>query len=82
MLSYFISILYYLIPAAAISFFIGSLLAYFTAKHKNKRAPGTYTDAQIKSRKVCLVVSSVIAGILAVVVLAFIGLLMMAIAFM
>lgn len=82
MLSYLISILYYLIPAAAFTFFVGSLISYFIAKNTNKRTPGTYSDNQIQSRKICLIVSSVIAGILAVVVLAFIGLLMMAVAFM
>lgn len=82
MLSYIISILYYLIPTGAVLFFVGSLIAYNVAKRKNKRVPGTYSPEQIKTRKICLIVSSVIAGILAVVVLAFIGLLMMAVAFM
>ncbi len=82
MLSYIISVLYYLIPMAALAFFAGSLIAYLIAKKKNKRVPGTYSDEQMKNRKICLIVSSVIAGILAVVVLAFVGLLMMAVAFM
>ncbi len=82
MLSYIVSALYYIIPAAAILFFGISLFRYCYARHKNKRTPGTYSESQIKSRKICLIVSSVIAGILAVVVLAFIGLLMMAVAFM
>ena len=82
MLSYIISALYYIIPLFAVLFFGISLFRYLYAKHKNKRTPGTYSDTQIKSRKICLIVSSVIAGILAVVVLAFIGLLMMAVAFM
>lgn len=82
MLSYIISALYYIIPIFAVLFFSISLFRYHYAKHKNKRAPGAYSDAQIKSRKICLIVSAVIAGILAVVVLAFIGLLMMAVAFM
>ena len=82
MLSYLISVLYYLIPAAAITFFVGSLISYFMAKSKNKQVPGTYSAEQMKTRKICLIVSAVIAGILAVVVLAFIGLLMMAVAFM
>lgn len=74
--------LYYIIPAAALVFFAISLFRYHYAKHKNKRIPGTYTPEQMKSRKICLIVSSVIAGIMAVVILAFIGLLMMAVAFM
>lgn len=82
MLSYIISALYYIIPLFAVLFFGISLSRYLYAKRRNKRIPGTYTDAQMKSRKVWLIVSSVVAGILAVVVLAFIGLLMMAVAFM
>ncbi len=82
MLSYIISYLYYIIPAAALIFFGISLFRYHYAKYKNKRIPNTYSPDQIKSRKICLIVSSVIAGIMAVVVLAFIGLLMMAVAFM
>ena len=74
--------LYYIIPAAALIFFGISLFRCCYAKHKNKRAPGTYTPEQMKSRKICLVISSVIAGIMAVVILSFIGLLMMAVAFM
>ena len=74
--------LYYIIPAAALIFFGISLLRFCYAKLKNKRAPGTYSPEQMKSRKIFLIVASVIAGILAVVVLAFIGLLMMAVAFM
>ena len=82
MLSYIISYLYYIIPAAAVLLFGISLFRYCYAKHKNKQTPGTYSEEQMKSRKIFLIVSSVIAGILAVVVLAFIGLLMMAVAFM
>ena len=82
MLSYIISYLYYIIPAAAVLLFGISLFRYCYAKHKNKRTPGTYREEQMKSWKIFLIVSSVIAGILAVVVLAFIGLLMMAVAFM
>ena len=82
MLSYIISALYYIIPLFAVLFFGISLFRYLYAKRRNKRIPGAYTDAQMKSRKVWLIVSSVVAGILAVVVLAFIGLLMMAVAFM
>lgn len=82
MLSYVISALYYIIPLFAVLFFGISLFRYHYAKFQNKRKPGTYSEAQIKSRKIWLIVSAVVAGILAVVVLAFIGLLMMAVAFM
>ena len=82
MLSYIISILYYLIPAAALVLFGVSAFRYYAAKRQNKRAPGSFTDAQMKSRKIWFAVFSVIAGILLAVVLAFIGLIMMAVAFM
>ena len=82
MLSYIISALYYIIPAAALLFFIVSLARWRDAKEQNKRTPGTYSEEEMKSRKICLIVSSVIAGMMAAVVLAFMGLLMMAVAFM
>jgi len=82
-MTYYITLaLYYIIPAAALIFFGVSLFRYLHAKHKNRHTPGTYSDEQLKTQKICLIVSSVIAGILAVVVLAFIGLLMLAVAFM
>ena len=82
MLSYLISILYYLIPVTAILFFGISLFRYLRAAHQNKKVPGTFGEKQMKSRKICLVVSSVIVGAMAAVVIAFVGLLMMAVAFM
>ncbi|MBQ8642809.1 MAG: hypothetical protein IJ480_11405 [Clostridia bacterium] len=79
---YLIQSLYYIIPAGAVLFFIISLICYCTAGHTNKRKPGTYTDRQMKNRRICLIVSAVIAGVLALVVLGFFGLLLMAVAFM
>lgn len=79
---YLLNALYFLIPAAAILFFAISLGMYLYARHKNKRGPGTYTEGQIKTRLICLIISSVIAGILALVVIVFMLLLFMAVAFM
>ena len=79
---YLLGSLYYIIPIGVILFFAISLSAYISAKSRNKRAPDTYSESQMKTRLVCLVVSSVMAGILAVVVVAFIILLFMAVAFM
>jgi len=81
-LTFISSVLFFLIPIAALVFFIVSLILYIIAKSKNKRIPGTYSPEQIKTRKICLIVSSIILGIFLVVVLSFIGLLMMAVAFM
>ncbi|MBQ7922840.1 MAG: hypothetical protein IJ325_09755 [Clostridia bacterium] len=74
--------LYFLIPSAAILFFVISLVMYLYARRKNKRVPGTYTENQMKTRLICLIVSSVIAGVLALVVIGFMILLFMAVAFM
>lgn len=74
--------LYFAIPIAAIIFFVVSLWLYLSAKKQNKRQPGSVSTSTLKSRKIMLVVSSVIAAILAMVVIAFIALLFMAVAFM
>ena len=52
MLSYIISALYYIIPAAALFFFGVSLFRYHYAKYKNKRTPGAYSPDRIRSRKI------------------------------
>lgn len=78
---YLMEFLYFFIPAAAISWFVVSLCLYLSAK-KNKRQPGSVSSRVMKTRKIMLIVSSVIAGVLAVIVLAFMALLFMAVAFM
>lgn len=63
--------LFYLIPVAAIVFFIVSIIRYFSAKNKNKKAPESYSESQMKNRKTLLTISSAIAGVLAAVVIVF-----------
>ena len=75
-------ILFFAIPILLIALFGVSLYRYVSAKKQNKAVPGTFSDAEIKKRKIMLIVLSVIAGILAVIVIGFIALLFMAIAFM
>ena len=79
---YCIQALYYVIPIAALIFFTVSLFRFCHAKRENKRNPEAFSFEELKIRKICLVVSSVIMGILAAVVFAFIGLMMIAVAFM
>lgn len=74
--------LYYILPAAALIFFGVSLFRYLFARHKNKQNSDAYSPGQMKSRKICLIAASVIAGSMAAVVIAFIGLLMLAVSFM
>jgi len=79
---YLIQSLYYLIPISALVFFAVSLILYIKARRKNKRIPGSYSASQLKTRLILLIVSAVIFGIMALVVVAFFLLLLMAVAFM
>lgn len=79
---YFIQFLYFAIPVAAILFFIVSLCLFLSARKQNKQQPGSVSAQTLKKRKIMLIVSSVIAGVLAAIVIAFIALLYMAVAFM
>lgn len=79
---YFIQFLYFAIPIAAILFFIVSLCLFLSARKQNKQQPGSVSAQTLRKRKIMLIVSSVIAGVLAAIVIAFIALLYMAVAFM
>ena len=78
----FAVILYFGIPIAALVFFAVSLFLYCHGRHRNKVSPGTVPAEKLHTRKICLIISSVIAGILAAVVLGIAALLMLAVAFM
>lgn len=72
-------IIFYGIPLATLVFFVVSLFRFVYAKIRNKRESGCYTVEEIKERKVLLIVSSVIAGVLVGVLIAFIAVLSMAV---
>lgn len=72
----------YFVPAAAIAFFIVSLCLYISARRKNKAQPGSISLQTLNTRKIMLIISSVIFGVLALVVIGFIALMFMAVAFM
>lgn len=74
--------LIYLIPLMAIVFFIVSLVGFLDAKKKYKAEP-TEMNAQKKSTaKTLLIVSSVIMGVLLAVIIGFMALMFMAVAYM
>lgn len=75
-------LLFFAIPTALLVFFGISLYRYLSAKSKNKRLPGTFSPEEVKYRRTALILSSVMAGILLAVVIAFVILLSMAIAYM
>ena len=58
------------------------LYRFLSAKMKNQKEPGSLSDADIKNRKVWLIVVSVILGTVALISIGFIILLNMAVAYM
>ena len=75
-------ILFFSIPIILIALFGISVYRYVSAKKQNKVAPGTFSDDEIKKRKIMLIVLSVITAVLVAIVIGFIVLLFMAVAFM
>ena len=73
---------FFAIPIILIALFGISLYRYISARKQNKVAPGTFSDAEIKNRKELLIAFSVIAGVLAAIVIGIIVLMFMAVAFM
>lgn len=73
---------FFIIPIAAVVFFVISLCLYCSALSKNKKVPGTFQPSAIRSRLILLIVSSVIMGVLLLVVIGFIVLLYMSISYM
>lgn len=71
-----------LIPTVAFVGFLVSLFMYLYAKRKNKRAPGSYSERQMRYRGYMLGVFSVIAGAMLIAIVALVILLYTAVAFM
>lgn len=71
-----------LIPTVAFVGFLVSLFMYLYAKRKNKRAPGSYSERQMRYKGYILGVFSVIAGAMLIAIIALVILLYTAVAFM
>ncbi len=74
--------IFYGIPLAAVIFATVSIYRYCFARKKNKELPGSFSAEEMKMRKILMIISCVIAGGLLLVVLGFMILLFMAVAFM
>ena len=79
---FFYDLLFFGMPVILIVFFGVSVYRYVSAVKQNKEVPGTYSPEEIKKRRTALIVSSVAAGVLAAVVIGFVCLLFMAVAYM
>ncbi len=71
-----------LLPLAIVAFFVISLVLYSLAKSRNKKTPGRYNDVQMQTRKLCLIFSSVLLGLVIFAVVFIFSIFMMAISFM
>lgn len=70
------------IPIATILVFLFSLCSFIYVKWKNKKEPNSFSGEKIKKLKLLLIVSSVVLGVLILVVVGFIILLSMSVAYM
>ena len=79
---YLLQFVTYALPVAAVALFIVSLVRYIRARRANRRAPDTYNKRQMTDRLVWLIVTGVITGVMVLMIIGFMLLLMMAVAFM
>lgn len=79
---YLIYALYFGLPAFSVSWFAVALYRFSIAKYHMKRGKQQYSDSDLRSRKIQLIISSVLLGVIVLIVISFIVLLMMAVAFM
>lgn len=75
-------ILIHLVIVAISLSFIVSIVMYCTAKSKNKKEPGTYSETEMNIRKNFLIATSVVVGIIVTVAVGFYLLLLSAVAYM
>lgn len=79
---YLTAIMFFAVPIGTIIFFVVSLVLFLTARSENKHNPGAFSVQQIQTRKILLIVSSVITGVVLAVAIGLIALLYMALAYM
>lgn len=72
----------YSIPIGIIVWFIISLILFISAKRQSKANPDTFPKSSLITPMVMLIVSSVLLGLMVLVVVGFIALLSMALAYM
>lgn len=70
------------IPVVFLLLFGDSLYLFLSAKKKNKANPGSVSESELKKRKTFLIISSVLCGMFLAVVLGFIAIMFMAVAYM
>ena len=79
---YLIYALFFGLPIFSVLWFAVALYRYVIAKKRMKKGSQQYSDAEMKRRKIQLIVSSVLFGIILLIALGLMGLLYLAVAFM
>ena len=74
--------IFFVLPIAAIVFFIVSLVRYIMARSEAKQNPDAYWQQETKNRGVVLTIASIIAGIFVAAVVSVVVILFMAVAYM
>lgn len=82
MIGILFSALIYLIPLAAIVFFIVSLCCFIGAKSRYKAEPSELNEQKKNATKTLFIVSTIIMGVLLAVVIGFTALMFTAVAYM
>ncbi len=82
MLGMLLRLFIYLIPMVAIVFFIVSIINFIEAKKQYKADPNEANLQKKNATRTLLIVSSVIFGILLTVIIAFMSLMFVAVAYM
>lgn len=82
MVSFLYDLFYLGTPVAVLVLFVISLCRYLSAKKQNKAEPGRVSDTDLKKRRIMLIVTAALLGVLVAIVIALAALLSMAVAYM
>ncbi len=77
-----IDLLFFAIPILLLSFLGISIYRYISAKRQNAKAPDTFSSNELKTRKLLLIISAVLTAVFVTIVVGFVALLFLAVAYM
>ena len=79
---FFLYLTFFGMPLFTTVWFVVSLCRYLSAKKKNKQNPGTVPQKELRSRKILLILTAVLAGVFLAILLGLIAMAYMAVAYM
>ncbi len=81
-MEYFVFLTFFSLPGGIVALFVVSLIRYLLAKNRNRTQPGTFSEKELRKRKLFAIVTGVITGVLVTVFAGILILLFMSIAYM